>query len=221
MVPPAQYEAWYSTPKGLLVDTLEKEVIAGLARVKPGDRVLEIGCGTGHFSDYFTKLGAEVTALDTSPDMLTFAGDKFGGRCIDFKSGDAYTLPFPDRSFDLAAMITVLEFIKSPKRAIEEAFRVSRGRVFLGILNRSSLLACRRKKSGKQIWQDAHFYTLKEVEEMLPGNRKITWKGAVHLPLIDSMFAYGVRLNIERLLSAIKTPGAAFIGVLAEEREGK
>ena len=53
------YEAWYNTPKGKFVDTLEKEIIAKLCQIKPGQKVLEIGCGTGHFSAYFEELGGE------------------------------------------------------------------------------------------------------------------------------------------------------------------
>ena len=145
-----KYEAWYTTAKGRFVDVLEKEVITELCGIRPGDSVLEIGCGTGHFSAYFEELGAKVTGLDTSPDMLRVAKERFGDLKINFEAGEAYSLPFPDSSFDLVAMITVLEFISNPERALEEAFRVSRGRIFLGILNRASYLAWKRKRCGNE-----------------------------------------------------------------------
>lgn len=47
---PAQYEAWYETPEGRRADSLEKAVLRWLLRDVRADRVLEIGCGTGHFS---------------------------------------------------------------------------------------------------------------------------------------------------------------------------
>lgn len=211
-----EYEAWYRTAKGRLVDVLEKEVIAELCKIHRGDKVLEIGCGTGHFSDYFEELGAKVTGLDTSPDMLRLAQDKYGGTKVDFTAGDAYRLPFVDGTFDLVAMITTLEFIADPKKALAEAFRVSKRKVFLGILNRNSLLARARKRSGKRVWQEAHFYTLTEVLELLGENKKIKWKSVLFLPLINSNFLFDARLNLERWFSKLNLPFGAFIGLLAE-----
>jgi ubiquinone/menaquinone biosynthesis C-methylase UbiE len=210
------YEAWYHTPKGRFVDVLEKGVIAGLCRIRPGERVLEIGCGTGHFSAYFKELGAEVVGLDTSFEMLRVAKDRHSGLEIDFSRGDAYRLPFSDDSFDLVAMITTLEFISSPRQALEEAFRVSKGRVFLGILNRNSLLALKRKRSGKKLWQEAHFYNLREVIDLLGKDKKIKWRGVISLPLMNSELAFNMRLGLEEFLSKLCLPFGAFVGILAE-----
>jgi len=210
------YEAWYRTPKGRFVDVLEKKVIADLCRVRRGNKILEIGCGTGHFSAYFKELGAEVVGLDTSPEMLRIARDEHKGLEIDLSRGDAYRLPFADNSFDLVAMITTLEFMSSPHKALEEAFRVSRGRVFLGILNRNSLLALKRNRSGKKLWKEARFYTLKEVTDLLGPDKEIRWRGVISLPLINSDLGFGLRLSLEEFLSGLSLPFGAFVGILAE-----
>ena len=212
---PNEYESWYKTSKGRFVDVLEKRVIRELCGIRRGEKVLEIGCGTGHFSAYFKELGAEVVGLDTSPEMLRVAKDLRGEKKIDFSRGDAYQLPFADNSFDLVAMITTLEFISSPRKALEEASRVSKGGIFLGILNKNSLLARKRKRSGKKVWQGAQFYSLKEIIGLLGKDKHIKWKGVVHLPLINSMFAFNFRLRIEELLSGLHFPFSAFIGVMA------
>lgn len=213
------YEAWYATPKGRFVDALEKRVIADLCRVRSGQRVLEIGCGTGHFSAYFEELGAEVVGLDTSPEMLSVAKDLRGDLRVDFSEGDAYHLPFLDGSFDLVAMITTLEFMSSPRKALAEAFRVSKGRVFLGILNRNSLLAWKRKRSGKQPWREARFYSLKEVADLLGVDKEVGWKGTVFLPLVNSDLGFNLRLGLEEFLSGLKLPFGAFVGILAEAKK--
>jgi len=213
----AGYEAWYSTAKGRYVDRLEKRIISDMCRIKPGDKVLEIGCGTGHFSAYFTELGARVTGIDTSPDMLHTARDRFGDLEIDFSAGSAYKLPFEDGSFDLVAMITTLEFISDPAKALEEAFRVSKGRVFLGALNKNSLLATKRKKSEKKIWQEARFYSLEELFGLLGSGAKIEYRPAIFLPLFDSNVLFGARMWIEDLLSRLNMSGGAFLGILAEK----
>ena len=212
----SEYEAWYTTPRGKFADVLEKKVIADLCQVRRGDRVLEIGCGTGHFSAYFKELGADVVGLDTSPEMLKLAKDLRGELKIDFNQGDAYHLPFADNSFDLVAMITTLEFMASPKKALAEAFRVSKRKVFLGILNRNSFLARKRKKSGKGVWQEAHFYNLKEVKDLLGEDMDLKWRGVLSLPLINSDLGFDLRLGLEELLSWLRLPFGAFIGILAE-----
>ncbi len=217
-ISPEEMEAWYHTPRGRFADLLEKEVIAGLCNIQPGDKVLEIGCGTGHFSSYFEELGAQVTGLDTSPEMLRVAKERHGNLKINFEAGDAYRLPFPDNSFNLVAMITTLEFISSPEKALAEAFRVSKGKVFLGILNRNSLLAWKRKKSRKRVWQEAHFYSLKEVTDLLGKDKEIKWRGVIHLPLINSNLGFDMRLNLERWLSSLQLPFGAFVGILARKR---
>ncbi len=211
-----KYEAWYKIPKGRFVDILEKGVISNLCQVGKGDKVLEIGCGTGHFARYFKELGADVTGIDTSPEMLKVARDDSKGIEINFAAGDAYKLPFPDNSFDLVAMITVLEFITNPKQALAEAFRVSRGKVFLGILNRPSLLAWKRKRSSKKVWQEARFYTAKEVLELLGKDKNVRMKSVLFLPLINSNILFNARLNLERWLSKLNLPFGAFVGIVAE-----
>jgi len=215
-ISPEELEAWYHTPKGRFVDVLEKEVISELCKLRRGDKVLEIGCGTGHFSAYFEELGAEVTGLDTSSNMLRLAKEKFGELKINFETGEAYSLPFSDNSFDLVAMITTLEFISSPKKALEEAFRVSKSKVFLGILNRNSFLTWKRRRSNKKVWQEAHFYALNEVLELLGKDKKVKWKSVLYLPLINSEWLFNARLKLERWLSKLNLPFGAFTGVLTE-----
>jgi SAM-dependent methyltransferase len=70
----AHYEAWYETPEGQRADELEKAVLGwllqGFARL---DSVLEIGCGTGHFSHWLGAQGLTAVGLDLSPAMLAEA----------------------------------------------------------------------------------------------------------------------------------------------------
>jgi len=80
--------------------------------------------------------------------------------------GDAHSLPFADRSFDVTALITVLEFFPDPARALAEAVRVARRGVLLGVLNRWSLLALRHRLSGKALWQSARFFGSGELSNL-------------------------------------------------------
>jgi SAM-dependent methyltransferase len=82
---------------------------------------------------------------------------------VSYVLGDALALPFGDRSFDLAVFVTTLEFVGDPGRALSEAIRVARPGLLLGALNRYSLLAARRKVSGKPPWDQARFFSPHEL----------------------------------------------------------
>lgn len=120
----AHYEAWYETPEGRRVDELEKAILDYLlqAFAQPGS-VLEIGCGTAHFTRWLSDQGLAAVGVDLSAAMLAQA------RALDsvpLMRGDAYKLPFSDGAFDLAVLLTTLEFLERPQEALAEALRVAR-----------------------------------------------------------------------------------------------
>jgi ubiquinone/menaquinone biosynthesis C-methylase UbiE len=126
--------------------------------------ILEIGCGTGHFTRWMRDLNYDVTGLDSSPAMLERA------RAVDgreYLQGDALALPFPDQAFDVAAMITTLEFVSDPEHALREAMRVARAGLLLGVINRRSLLALNYRRSANPLWRSARFFTPAELTLMI------------------------------------------------------
>jgi SAM-dependent methyltransferase len=71
--------AWgWGTPAGRLRAARRAALIAKGAGLAPGRRVLEIGCGTGLFTEYFAATGADVTAVDISADLLALARQRRG-----------------------------------------------------------------------------------------------------------------------------------------------
>lgn len=93
------YEEWYQTT-GRRADRLEKALLERLLAGFPARTLLEVGCGTGHFSRWFTDQGLQVVALDRSLPMLTEATARGG---LPYLLGDALALPFADDSFDRSA----------------------------------------------------------------------------------------------------------------------
>jgi SAM-dependent methyltransferase len=89
---------------------------------------IEVGCGNGAFTEELIAHCAplEVTAVDPSEGQLNFARTRPGARLAQFRQADAQALPFPDRSFDAAAMALVITFIPDPAKAIAEMARVAR-----------------------------------------------------------------------------------------------
>jgi ubiquinone/menaquinone biosynthesis C-methylase UbiE len=96
--------------------------------VKAGSTVADVPCGTGVAAPAFAAVGASVTAVDISREMMSFAGDRYASaRLTGFVQGDITALPFPDCAFDatvvLGFMHRVPPAIKSA--ALAEIARVS------------------------------------------------------------------------------------------------
>jgi ubiquinone/menaquinone biosynthesis C-methylase UbiE len=158
------YEAWYETV-GQRADCLEKVLLKQLLAGFPqAQTMLEIGCGTGHFTRWFSEQGLGAVGLDLSPAMLAEAIRLGSPPCV---LGDALVLPFPNDTFDLVVMITTLEFMADPSQALNEAMRLARSGLILGVLNRHSLLAWQLKRSGEPLWQVARFFTPAELAHLI------------------------------------------------------
>lgn len=80
------------------------------AGFRPGMEVLEVGCGTGFFSEVFLESGASLHGIDISPDLLTRARERCGGRA-EFRVADVEALPYADGYFDAVVGIRVLHHL--------------------------------------------------------------------------------------------------------------
>jgi SAM-dependent methyltransferase len=158
------YEAWYETI-GRRADRLETALLGCLLADFPqAQSVLEVGCGTGHFTRWFDEQGLQTAGLDVSLAMLAEAVRLGTLPCV---LGDGLTLPFATGAFDLVVLITTLEFVTDPAQALVEAMRVARYGLILGALNRQSLLGWRLKRSGKALWQMARFFTPADLAHLV------------------------------------------------------
>ena len=124
------YEQWLNSPEGISLDRLSTELIMRLLQPKRGERVLDIGCGTGNHLLIFYRMGLDVTGLDASAYMLDIARSRLGHRAS-LELGRAEDLPFDDNEFDITTLILTLEFLDDPLAALQEAGRVTRDRIFV------------------------------------------------------------------------------------------
>jgi SAM-dependent methyltransferase len=92
------------------------------AEVGEGMRVLDVGCGPGYVSAAAAERKAIPTGLDFSNEMVAIARKKFPE--IEFREGDAQSLPFADSTFDRVLANFALLHLADPKRACAEAHRV-------------------------------------------------------------------------------------------------
>ncbi len=162
-----RYDDWYGTETGRYVDRTEKWLVFSMLQSKSG-KALDLGCGTGNYTLELKKRGFDVIGLDASEGMLQVARSK-GLNCI---KGGAYSLPFPDRSFDLVLSVTMFEFIYEPERVVAEINRVLKpgGEVLIATMNgRSAWFVFKRLKSlfVETAYRYARFYTPGELEDLL------------------------------------------------------
>lgn len=165
------YDRWYEDPAGARYDRLEKEAIeAFLPPAAEGDRLLEVGSGTGHWSSFLVEQGFRVVGLDISPAMVRVAQSKSIRRAR-FLVADGGRIPFADGIFDVVAAITVLEFVRDPDRVLEEMARCTRrgGVLIIGALNRRSLLGLRRRLRPSRLFAEAEMFTVGELLDLLRG----------------------------------------------------
>ena len=104
--------------------------------LRPGERVLDMGCGAGRHAFEMYRRGADVIAFDQDADELSGVRDLFvameqagevpTGAEADVKEGDALSLPFADGEFDRIVAAEVLEHIPADIQAIRELARVLR-----------------------------------------------------------------------------------------------
>jgi len=161
-----RYEAWFSTPFGGRADRVEKLILRGLLEdFTESHSLLDIGCGTGHFTDWFASLGPSALGLDRLPSTLTFARGQRPD--IPLVLADATHLPFGDATFDVVALITVLEFLDTPEAALREAGRVARHGLLLGVLNSLSPVALWRRVRRAEAYRRARFFSPGQLERLL------------------------------------------------------
>jgi ubiquinone/menaquinone biosynthesis C-methylase UbiE len=102
-----------------------------LLELRPGERVIEVGCGLGDNARELASLvgpQGRVVALDASEAMIDEARKRSvsSNLPIDFVTGDAYCLKFSDNTFDACWVERVLEHLADPARAIAEMVRVAK-----------------------------------------------------------------------------------------------
>lgn len=112
--------------KSVLVCDEWQAVLRALAADGHNKRALDIGTGRGQFAFYLDRLGFDVAGIDISEKMIYHARE-FAAKHqhdIDFCTGDAESLTFPDHSFDVVVSRNLLWTLPKPDKALSEWKRV-------------------------------------------------------------------------------------------------
>jgi len=212
------YAKWRASRLGRITDALEEELILEVAGDVAGRRMLDVGGGDGKLVQLFARKQAQVTIMDMDSRMLDAVRHRFAdaGLPVETVEGDAARLPFPDNSFDIVTVVTVLCFVEDAGQAVAEMARVLRpgGVLLLGELNRYSLWAAWRRLRGwlgSATWRSVHFRTPAGLKKLVvrAGLRVTVLRAAVFYPPFGwaAALSRSVDLKIGRHLSF----GGAFL----------
>ena len=98
------------------------------AQVRDGDKVLDVGCGTGVLSQAVAAVSrsSEITGIDQSSSFVEYGRTHCADARIKFDVGNALELPYPDATFDQCLSLLALNMIAQPEKAVSEMCRVTR-----------------------------------------------------------------------------------------------
>jgi len=122
----AQKAGWVHFAPLQAITTIPAGRLVKHARIAPGSRVLDVACGTGVVAVTAARMGARVTALDLTPELLAEARDnaRIASVDVDWHEGDVEQLPFDDAMFDVVVSQFGHIFAPRPDVAVAEMLRV-------------------------------------------------------------------------------------------------
>jgi demethylmenaquinone methyltransferase / 2-methoxy-6-polyprenyl-1,4-benzoquinol methylase len=188
---------------------LWKRRVAKLAAVEPGNRALDLCCGTGDISFALAQRGAETTGLDFSPQMLEVAA----GRQRHFKSqtanlkflqGDAQQLPFPGNSFDIIIVGYGLRNLTSWERGLDEMFRVAKPGARLIVLDFG--------KPANALWRAVYFAHLKMSVPLI--GLLFCGNASAYAYILESLKHYPAQLAVAEKMRGLKLANVRVINLL-------
>ena len=115
-------EIWnWESPAGRQRWKRRVQMLSG--HLRPGMAILEIGCGTGYFTRELTRRGADIVAIDVSPDLLEIAKAKYSAPNVRYEIQNAYSLTYGDAMFDSVVGSSILHHLEI-EEALREIYRV-------------------------------------------------------------------------------------------------
>ena len=123
--------------------------------LKPGDRVLDVACGTGNLAIPAARKGATVTGVDIATNLFEQARSRAEaeGLKIKFDEGDAENLPYADGAFDVVVTMFGAMFAPRPEMVSSELVRVCRpgGRIAMANWTPAGFIGQTFKVTGKHV----------------------------------------------------------------------
>jgi demethylmenaquinone methyltransferase/2-methoxy-6-polyprenyl-1,4-benzoquinol methylase len=160
-----------------------KRRVLRLAAVKPGDRALDLCCGTGDIAFALARSGVHVKAVDFSEAMLNVARRRLppgASHAPQFQQGDAQRLGFPDNTFDVVTVGYGLRNLGSWETGLREMHRVAK--------SGGRLLVLEFGKPDNAAWRSFYFGYLRWVVPFF--GKLFCGDSATHTNILESLRHY-------------------------------
>lgn len=178
-----------------------------LRYLRPGWKVLSVGCGPAHIESRLAEAGIDVVGLDVSRQAISCAPDSL--RTV---TGSAEELPFADASFDAVIAVASLQFMDDYRCVLQQIARVlpPQGFLIAMLLNpASSFFQAKMAEPHSYVCKIRHT----DLEE-------IAAAAAVHFNLNDEYFL-GIEYRQQRVFDDRKPTTASLYVLRGEKKEGK
>jgi ubiquinone/menaquinone biosynthesis C-methylase UbiE len=147
-----------------------------------GNLVLDLGCGDGFYTARIWDMGQPrgMVALDAAEAAVRVAAGKLGGRPVRFLAADGHRLPFPNDSFDVVLLQSILHHDNAPLDMVQEALRVA-SRMVVHEPNGNNL--------GLKVIEQVSRYHIEHGEKSYTPRRMRRWIAAAGGTVLSCRFA--------------------------------
>ena len=188
---------------------LWKRRVVRLAQIQPGDRALDLCCGTGDIAFALARQGAATTGLDFSPQMLEVAAVRSqnpnpGFQAPTYLQGDAQQLPFPDSSFDIVTVGYGLRNLTSWERGLNEMHRVAKPGARLIVLDFG--------KPANALWRALYFTHLRCSVPLI--GLLFCGNASAYAYILESLKHYPAQLAVAEKMRGLKLANVRVINLL-------
>lgn len=184
-----------------------KRRLISLAQPQPGDRALDLCCGTGDVAFALAQKGAVVTGLDFSEPMLAVAGERMAknqASLIRFLQGDALHTPFADATFDIVTISYGLRNLADFGAGLEEMARVAKpgGR----------LLVLDFGVPDNKVWRALYFAYLRGFVPVF--GKLFCGDAATHAYILESLKHYPAQRGVAAKMQMMKCANVRVVNLL-------
>jgi len=189
-----------------------KRRLLQLAEVRPGERALDLCCGTGDVALALARCGAQAVGLDFSSPMLVVAQARINGQSSppcpavnpQFLRGDAMNIPFPDASFEVVTIAYGLRNLASFEQGLREMWRVAKP---LG-----RLLVLDFGRPDHALWRSLYFGYLKAFVPLF--GKMFCGDAQTHAYILESLRHYPAQQGVAAKMRELNCANVRVVNLL-------
>lgn len=172
-----RYDGWYEQDMGRLIHQIQRQLVFKHLDPVKGQKLLDIGCGTGQYSIELARVGLEVTGIDSSEHMLAYAQKKSQELKLNarFIEVDSQEFDYEKSYYDKVICVLALEYFTNPQKVLKKAYSSLKrgGKLVVGVIQANSPWSSFYKEMANNdelsVYKHASFYKPDDLR------KKLTW----------------------------------------------